>query len=299
MSATEIVKFSTAVDFKKVIAKEYMTQIENFFADKTKAMRFLSGMMASIQRNPKLLECSGESLINGFIMMAQLRFMPSSVSGQAYMIPYENSKDIGNGKYAKVMEANFQIGYQGLVTLFYRAGVRKIISEIVREHDDFSSENGEISHKIDLKKNLAERGKAIGCYARFTLPSGEITTKWMHRDDILAHGKKFSKSFNSAKSPWNPANDPELWMWKKTVVIQGGKLVDKSDELNTALEADFKDSIIGDRLEPAKELAQSLKMGAGLKPNDKPHGKEKDAEGEGDQGETDHAQGSEGDEAGS
>ena len=253
--AKTVAKFNTADDLKLMLAKEHMKQIKNFFTDEDRAMRFMSSVMAAVQRTPKLLECTPTSLINSFMIMAQLRLMPSGVSGEAYVIPYGGV-------------AQFQLGYQGLVTLFYRAGIKKLVSEIVRENDVFGMVNGELSHEIDLTKSMEQRGTPVGAYTRFTLPSDETVTKYMNHEDIIAHAKRFSKAFTKPDSPWNAKNDPELWMWKKTTLIQGAKLVPKSDEIAHAMTEDNKDSVIGDRLEAAQDIAPALTMGAVLKPSD-------------------------------
>lgn len=60
----------------------------------------------------------------------------------------------------------------------------------------------------------------------------------MGKAEILGIRDKFSKSKNSATSPWNESNDPELWMWKKTVLKQVAKLVPKNERIMRAIEYD-------------------------------------------------------------
>lgn len=236
------------------LSEKYLAQVTNFYeGDKRAAMRFMTGFIDYIRRNPKLTECSPISLVNAAMMVASFRFTLSSVAGEAYIIPYKN-----NG----VPEAQFQPGYQGYVTLFYRAGVRAIQGEIVREHDDFSLELGVPAHKVDPRRSKEARGKAVGAYMRVVLPSGEPVYKYMNGEDIIAHAKRFSKAFNKSDSPWKEENDPELHMWKKTVLLQMKSMLPKNSELARAMEEDFKDSIIGDRLESAKESSIALTMGA-------------------------------------
>jgi len=259
MENKPVVRFATEVDLKKTLASQYQKQMVNFFGDEKKALRFLSGVVAAVQRNPKLLECTGESVINSFMTMAQLELMPSDVSGEAYVIPYLNSKKNGNA-WVKVLEAQFQLGYQGLVTLFYRAGVKDIVAEIVREKDTFTYINGVIHHEVDVFND--ERGKPIGAYCIIRLVTGGEIVKAMSEKEILAIAAKFSKSYATDKSPWKVANDPQLWMWRKTVLKQAAKLVPKNEKLIQAIGADNRDSIIGDRLEEAKNIIPALSMGA-------------------------------------
>lgn len=224
LTTLDLVKFN--------LNKKYIEQVTNYYdGDKKSAMRFMTGFIDYIRRVPKLMECSPVSLINAAMMIASFRFTPSAVAGEAYIIPYGT-------------EATFQPGYQGYVTLLYRAGNKSIQGEIVRENDDFSLENGNPVHKIDPRKNREQRGKAIGAYVKVVLPSGEPVYKYMNGEDIIAHAKKFSKAFTKPDSPWNEKNDPELHMWKKTVLLQMKSTLPKNSEMIRAMEEDFKDSTV-------------------------------------------------------
>lgn len=253
---TAIQPFKSEVDLKKFIATNYMAQIKNFFGDEKQAMKFLSSMMADVQKTPTLLECEPSSVINSYMTMAQLGLMPSGVSGEAYVLPYNKGQNL------KV--AQFQLGYQGIITLFYRAGGQSVRSEIVREHDDFSYENGVINHKIDIMKSNKARGDAVGAYAIGTVNNIEIT-KVMNKEDIMLMGSKFSKSFSTNFTPWKETNDPELWMWKKTVLKQLAKMLPKNETINKAFAEDNEDSIVSD----LKKLRESGDMTMGGFLNDK------------------------------
>jgi len=246
-------KFGSELILKDVIAKNYMRQIQNYFGDDKKAMAFLSAVVAATQRLPELLNCTAPSVINSFMTMAQLGFMPSGVSGEAYVLPYKNKG---------VLEAQFQLGYQGLVTLFYRAGAIEIVADVVRKNDFFEVENKKITHRPD---HFSDRGEAIGAYVIVRLGSGGEVSEVMSAKDILAMGKKFSKSFGGDFSPWNENNDPQLWMWKKTVLKQVAKLVPKNETIVNAIAEDNRDSIISDRMEAAQKESSGIAMGNLLK----------------------------------
>lgn len=239
-------------ELKIFIQKNYAAQIRNFFGDEKQAMKFLSSMMAAVQKTPELMRCDMTTVINSFMTMAQLGLMPSSISGEAYVLPYAG-------------KAQFQLGYQGLVTLFYRAGGTNIRAEIVRKNDKFHYTNGVVFHDVDISKSNEERGEPIAAYAVAVVNGTEIA-KAMNAKDILEIGRNFSKSFKSDFTPWNVKNDPELWMWKKTVLKQLGKMMPKNETIYKAIAADNEDS----RLHKAEGLVEGsdLKMG-NLKKDDK------------------------------
>jgi len=258
-------------DLRTTLASQYKKQIENYFGDEKKALKFLSSVIASVQRTPELLNCEPTSVINSFITMAELNLMPSDVSGEAYVIPYK-----------KV--AQFQLGYQGLVTLFYRAGAKSIVSEIVYKKDKFKYVNGEVEHEPDVFAD--DRGEAIGAYVIVETQSGGKISKVMKKKDIVGIGQKFSKSFNSSFTPWKETNDPELWMWKKTVLKQVAKLVPKNETIYKAVAKDNEDSNIEDRKKQALKEAESLKMGNLLtkhNTNENNENKDKNETSQGDQ----------------
>lgn len=271
---TQYKKFTGELMLKDVISRNYMRQIQNYFGDEKKALRFLSGVTAAVQRNRELLECQPVSVINSFMIMAQLELMPSDVSGEAYVLPYNNNRKV-DGKWVKIKEAQFQLGYQGLVTLFYRAGCKEIIAEIVRKGDTFTYVNGVVHHEVDPFSD--ERGEAIGAYVIAKLSTGGQVSKVMSKKEIMAIAEKFSKSFKSDHTPWDEANDPQLWMWKKTVLKQVAKLVPKNERIVQAIAEDNRDSVIQDRLEAAKADSEALQMGNLLKSNDKENNSEAEA----------------------
>ena len=128
------------------------------------------------------------------------------------------------------------------------------------------------------RKNKAERGKVLGAYVTYSVNNGPEKSKYMNGKDILAHGKKFSKSFNYADSPWKPENDPELNQWKKTVLIQAGKLMPKSEKASQAIHEDMRDGKMFERFNEVKDTKDSLSMGNFLKDGDNKN-KEKDEKG--------------------
>lgn len=262
-------EINSVQDLKKVLATTYRKQIDNYFNDEKKSLKFLSSVVSAVQRNPKLMECEPTSVINSFMTMAQLELMPSDVSGEAYVLPYKNK-----GR----MEAQFQLGYQGLVTLFYRSGAQDITAEIVYEKDEFSFTNGQVYHNPDVFAD--NRGKAKGAYVIVTVQGGGKVCKVMSAKDILAMGKKFSKSFGTSFSPWDAKNDPELWMWKKTVLKQAAKLVPKNNIIVQAVAEDNKDSVIHDRQTRAIEESKGLTMGNLVSKNEETKAKEDKNEGE-------------------
>lgn len=206
--------------------------------NKIEALKFATAAVEYIRKTPKLMETDPVSLMAAFVQSAFFRFMPSGISGEAYIIPY--------GK-----EARFQIGYKGWVTLYYRTGkVSLITANIVYENDEFDFREGlnaDLIHKPVFGK---PKGKPIGVYTIFIMTDGVKSFKVLDRESVMAI-KELSKAKDSKESPWNSDKDPELWMWKKTCVIQHGKLMPTTEEIQQALEKDFEgEGLDRGRLDP-------------------------------------------------
>lgn len=221
---------------KAELRHQHMKTLENLLGDPKEALKFLSAMTYSVNAVPELLECDKDSVIQAFMKCAELRLYPSSVSGEAYVLPYKTK---WGGK-----RAQFQLGYQGIITLIYRAGVSSVTSNIVYENDVFDYEEwleSRLVHKPNILSSKKERGKAIGVYA-VAVVNGQKLFHVMNAEQIETY-KGFSKSGDSEFSPWNKVGwDPELWMWKKTCIKQLAKLLPKNETIFEAIGQDNQDS---------------------------------------------------------
>ena len=211
-------------------------EINNALPQYLPADKFVRTSLTAINSNPKLLECSPQSLLAAVMNSAQLGLEFNTPLGESYLIPYEN-------KRKGIVEVQFQIGYQGLLKLAHNTGqFRRITAKEVHENDDFDIDygTGEIKHKPVL---IGESGDVIGYYAVYETKEGGRDSFYMSKEDAEAYGRKFSKSFNSG--PWKTNFDA---MAKKSCIIQvlkyAPKAIDKP-ELGQAMAYDnqvFKSS---------------------------------------------------------
>ena len=215
--------------FRKQLEGEFITTVASYYnGDDREALRFKTAVVDYVRKVPKLLECDRISLMSAFAQVAQFRFMPSGISGEAYIIPY--------GK-----EAKFQLGYQGIVTLLYRTKkIAAITSNIIFKNDVFEYQEGLNANLIHKPAMFGkEKGEPIGAYTIVEMTNGAKTFKVMDMQAILGI-KELSKAKESKESPWNSDKDPENWMWKKTCLIQHAKLLPKTQELQDAIEKDYE-----------------------------------------------------------
>lgn len=210
----------------KLASKETEQQLLNLLGSEEEVRRFQTLAIEYVRKVPKLLETNRTSLMMALLTAAQFRFSPSNVAGEAYIIPYGN-------------DANFQLGYQGYVTLLYRAGTKDIKTVIVFKNDKFRYEEGLSTILEHIPTPFGEeRGEPIAVYAVATTPTGGKVFKVMRKEEVMRI-KDISKAGGKKDSPWN-SGDPELWMWRKTCLIQLAKLLPKTPDIQRALEIDYE-----------------------------------------------------------
>jgi recombination protein RecT len=157
-------------------------QIARALPTHLKPDRFIRIALTALTKTPKLADCTQPSFFRCLLDLSSMGLEPDGRS--AYLIPYGN-------------ECTLILSYTGLIELARRSGeITSIRSELVCEHDDFTWENGKITHKVDWRK---PRGEIQAAYAEAILASGETQTATMTKDEIDGIRKR-SKSGTSG--PW-------------------------------------------------------------------------------------------------
>lgn len=152
--------------------------------------------LQAISRNPKLMECTPESVVGAIMNCATLGLEPNLI-GHAYLVPFFNGK-------TRCTEAQFQIGYKGLLDLVRRTGdVSRVYAYEVHENDDFEYELG-VNATLRHKPALTDRGEVTGYYSVYHLKDGGYGFFYMSKNEALQHAKRFSKSQNNGtlSGPW-------------------------------------------------------------------------------------------------
>jgi recombination protein RecT len=117
------------------------------------------GLMA-VSRNPKLLQCSPQSMLRALIEAADVRIRPLGTNGRGYLIPRKN-KNTGH------LEACFDPGYRGLIDIAKRGGdVVEIDAYPVYKADEFHYQLGDAPSVRHVPNITAEdRGPIVAAYA--------------------------------------------------------------------------------------------------------------------------------------
>lgn len=186
--------------------------------------RLLRIALTTIRTNPKLLECSIESLLAAVMQSAQLGLEPNLL-GQCYFVPYWNKRKNCN-------EVQFQIGYQGLIALARRSGMLvSIAASPIYENDKFKWVRG-FDERLEHEPAMTHSGKAVAYYAYAILKDGGRQADLMTAEKVEDIRQR-SKAKDSG--PW--VTDYEE-MAKKTVLRRLCKLLPLSVEVMSTIKVD-------------------------------------------------------------
>lgn len=180
------------------------------------AKRFAKMVYTTVSQNPALQQCSVPSIIKAASISASLD-LDIDPRGLAYLVPYKNKG---------VPEAQFQIGYMGLIDLAYRSGKVKAISA----HCIYASEKNTVKiSRIDGQYSVEHpfsytppTGKMIAVYASAEI-EGVGSQTCVLRIDQIENFRQMSKAPNSPA--WSKHFEA---MAKKTAIRQLAKFLPKS-----------------------------------------------------------------------
>lgn len=198
-------------------------KVTEMFGKESIAAGFISSVLSIANGNNALRKADPMTVVGAAMVAAQLKLPIVPTIGLAYIVPYKG-------------QAQFQIGYKGLIELAERSGQFKcIIDEVVYEGQLISKNRFTGEYVFDEDAKVSD--KVIGYMARFDLINGFSKTIYWSRAEIEAHATKFSQSFRSGyDSPWKSDFDA---MARKTVLkALFSKYAPKSIDMQTAITSD-------------------------------------------------------------
>jgi len=220
---------TNALQKRAVTVREWMavqgSEIAKAVPKHIDPVRFARVALTTVLNNPKLLECSRESLMACVMQTAAWGLDLDPVIGEAYMVPFNE-----RGR----PQAKLIIGYQGLVQLARRSKeVRSVTPRAVYDRDTFTWEYG-LDDRLIHKPFTGDTdpGKLIAVYAVALLSDGTKMFDVMTKREVDAIR---ARSRAGSSGPW--VTDYEA-MAKKTVVRRLCKYLPKSVELATAIRMD-------------------------------------------------------------
>lgn len=165
----------------------------------TKAQGFATSVLSVVNNNKLLQNADPKTIYSSAMVAASLDLPINPNLGFAAIVPYGGS-------------AQFQIMTRGLVQLAIRSGqYAKITNCDVHEGELVKYDPFTDDFVFDATKKTSD--KIVGYMSYFRTIGGFEKYLYMTKEEALAHGKKYSKTFS--KGVW--ATDPDA-MGRKTVL---------------------------------------------------------------------------------
>ena len=188
--------------------------------------------ISAIQKNQKLLDCTQGSILSALMECAYFGLYPESTTNEAHLVPFKD-------------QCVLITGYAGLIKMATNSGlVSHVEVSKVFENDYFEYHLG-FNKKLDhipvgqgsggkhwwsRKKSIdlgQTRGDYLGTYAVVVFTNGRKDFRYVTKEEGMAHGERYSKSFKYKDSVWKL--DPQA-MITKTAVRCSLKFVPKSPQ---------------------------------------------------------------------
>jgi len=190
--------------------------------DQAKADRFKADAINCLRDVPKLALATELSFLGSLMTAAQLDLRPNvGAIGHCWVLPFEN-------KRAGTVEAQFILGYRGMITLAARSGVT-VTAQTVYERDHLDLAFG-LNERLDHRPptdpgsrlpilDPSERGRPIAHYAVLRTSTGGITWRIIsHAEALAARDASPGYKFGGPDNPWRKDGDNGWPMCRKTVV---------------------------------------------------------------------------------
>lgn len=165
-----------------------------------KSQGFITSVLQIVASNKLLSKADPMSIYNAAAVAATLDLPINNNLGFAYIIPYNERFMDNDGQWKQRQVAQFQLGYKGFIQLAQRSGQFKTISATPILEGQLVEENPLTGFVFDFKKKISD--KVIGFAAYFSLVNGFEKTFYMSIEQMKAHGKKYSKTFDNKNGRW-------------------------------------------------------------------------------------------------
>lgn len=186
----------------------------------SKAQGFATSVLSVVNNNRLLQNADPASIYSSAMVAASLDLPINPNLGFAAIVPYGR-------------QAQCQIMTRGFIQLAIRSGqYAKINNAIVHEGELVKYDPFKDEYEFDVNKRISD--KVIGYVAYFRTVGGFEKYFYMTKEQALAHGKRYSKSFSNGV--W--ASDPDSMGLKTVIKLLLAKYGILSIELQRAIRFD-------------------------------------------------------------
>lgn len=223
--------------------KDYMSapavlqKMSEMFQSKEAIQQFSTAVISISGSDELLSTAEPRSLFNACLTAASLNLPINKNLGFAHIIGYRNNNKKVDG--VPIVEAQFQLGARGFKELAQRSGQYIIINQGDVREGELSGRDrltGELTFNWNDDDAKRDKLPVVGYFSYFKLKNGFSSTLYMSKDEITAHGKRYSQSFKKGFGPWKDNFDAmALKTVSKLNISKNGPL---SVDMQKAVEVD-------------------------------------------------------------
>ena len=203
------------------------------------AATFATSVMQIANSNSMLKTADPMSIFNAACMAATLNLPLQNGLGFAYIVPFNNKKE-------NKIEAQFQLGYKGLIQLAQRSGQFKRLVAVPVYEKQLIEEDPINGYVFDWKQKPTQEEKPIGYYAYFELLNSFTAELYMTKAEVDQHAQRYSQNYRTyldkkAKGQWAAsvwADNFEAMALKTVMKLLLSKQAPLSVEMQQAVLAD-------------------------------------------------------------
>lgn len=217
-------KFPVKAFFETPAIKHKLEELLN-----KNAATFTTSVLQIVNSNSLLRNADPISVFNAACMAATLQLPLQNGLGFAYIVPYQNRKE-------KKTEAQFQLGYKGLIQLAQRSGQFKRLVSVPVYEKQLIEEDPINGFEFDWKQKPAKDEKPIGYYAYFKLINEFTAELYMSTQDVYDHAARYSQTYKKGYGVWH--DNFEAMAIKTVLKLLLSKQAPLSVEMQQAVLAD-------------------------------------------------------------
>lgn len=165
-------------------------QLANALQDN--ASSFIASVIDLYTGDDKLMDFHPEMVAMQALKAAVLKLPIIKSLGYAYIVPFKGVP-------------TFMLGYKGMIQLALRTNQYKNINADVVFNGEFKSSN-KLTGEFDLS-GTKKSDEIVGYFSYFETKEGFSKTLFMSKERVIAHAKKYSKSYGNKNSPWETEFD--------------------------------------------------------------------------------------------
>jgi recombination protein RecT len=206
--------------------------------------RFVRTTLIAVSRDPKLLECTTESLIRAIFDAAECGINPTGSLGRGYLVPL-----LDHG----VLKANFWIGYPGLIELAMQSErVSKVWSRAVFKGDQYKVYYGTRDEIVHEPHSNPIATDLTDVYACVQYKDGVVDFETLTKEQVdLVRAR--ARGASGADSPWNTDYIEQA---RKTAIRKLAKRLPLTAEAASAIQKDEEREFGFDERRHAAEKAE-------------------------------------------